>query len=200
MKKHKAGVINNMADGKSYYEVQMVGWAGQGLVSAARTLAQAAGIYDGKNVTQTEVHGISQRGGISEAEVIISDEEIDYPYVSHPDILLALTQKQCTDYLPNLKDDGLLIVDSVKVTDVPETGARVYSLPLTQIAKQAGAELAANMVALAVISALSGVVSYKALEQTIEERMPPKMKSVNILALKAGWEAAEKMKRGGKSG
>jgi len=80
-----------MADGKGYYEVQMVGWAGQGIVSAARTLAQAAGIYDGKNVTQTESHGISQRGGMSEAEVIISDEEIDYPYVKHPDVLLALT-------------------------------------------------------------------------------------------------------------
>lgn len=186
-----------MADGKSYYEVQMVGWAGQGLVSAARTLAQAAGIYEGKNVTQTEIHGISQRGGLSEAEVIISDEEIDYPYVRHPDILLALTQKECMDYLPNLKDDGLLIVDSVKVTSVPEIKASVYSLPLTQIARQAGAELATNMVALAVISALSGVVSFKALEQTIEERMPPRMKSVNLTALKAGWEAVEKIKRGG---
>jgi len=185
-----------MGDGKGYYEVQMVGWAGQGLVSAARILAQAAGIYDGKNVTQTELHGISQRGGMSEAEVIISNEKIDYPYVSHPDVLLALTQKECTDYLPNLKDDGLLIVDSVKVATVPETKARVYSLPLTQIAREAGAELATNMVALAAISALSGVVSLKALEQTIEERMPPKMKSVNLLALKAGWEAAEKLKRG----
>lgn len=183
-----------MAGGKGYYEVQMVGWAGQGLVSAARTLAQAAGIYDGKNVTQTEIHGISQRGGMSEAEVIISDEEIDYPYVRYPDILLALTPKECMDYLPNLKDDGFLIVDSIKVTNVPETKARVYSLPLTQIARQAGAELATNMVALAVISALSGVVSFKALEQTIEERMPSRMKSVNLAALKAGWEAVEKIK------
>ena len=186
-----------MADGKGYYEVQMVGWGGQGLVSAARILAQAAGIYDGKNVTQTELHGISQRGGKSEVEVIISDEEIDYPFVRHPDILLALTQKECIDYLPNLKDDGFLIVDSVKVTDVPETKARVYSIPLTQIARESGAELATNMVALAVISALSGVVSFKALEQTIEERMPSRMKSVNLAALKAGWEAAEKVKRGG---
>ncbi len=188
--------MNKMADGKGYYEVQMVGWGGQGLVSAARILAQAAGIYDGKNVTQTELHGIGQRGGLSEVEVIISDEEIDYPYVSHPDILLALTQKECMDYLPNLKDDGLLIVDSVRVTNVPETKAKVYSIPLTQIAGEAGAELAANMVALAVISTLSGAVSFKALEQTIEERMPPKMKSINLLALKAGWEAALKIKRG----
>ncbi len=184
-----------MADGKSYHEVQMVGWAGQGIVSAARTLAQAAGIYDGKNVTQTELHGISQRGGMSEAEVVISDEGIDYPYVSQPDVLLALTQKECKDYLPNLKDDGLLIVDSAKVTDVPQTKARVFSLPLTEIAREAGAELAANMVALAVISALSGAVSLEALEKTIEERMPPRMKSVNLLALKAGWEAAKKLKR-----
>jgi len=185
-----------MADRKSYYEVQMVGWGGQGLVSAARILAQAAGIYDDKNVTQTELHGISQRGGRSETEVIISDEEIDYPYVSHPDMLLALTQKECIDYLPGLKDDGILIADTLKVTDIPETKAKVYRLPLTQIAREAGAELAANMVALAVISSLSGAVSLQALERTVEERMPPRMKNVNLTALKVGWEAAEKAKTG----
>jgi 2-oxoglutarate ferredoxin oxidoreductase subunit gamma len=184
-----------MADGKSYYEVQMVGWGGQGLVSAAKILAQAAGIYDGKNVTQTESHGISQRGGLSEVEVIISDEAIDYPYVSHPDILLALTQKECVNFLPNLKDDGMLIADSLKVPDVPETKAKVFHLPLTQIAKDVGTELATNMVSLAVISALSGAVSMKALEQTVEEKMPAKMKSVNLQALKAGWEAAQTIKK-----
>jgi 2-oxoglutarate ferredoxin oxidoreductase subunit gamma len=189
-----------MTDGKSYYEVQMVGWGGQGLVSAAKTLAQAAGIYDGKNVTQTESYGISQRGGRSETGVIIGAEEIDYPYVTHPDILLALTQKECLDSLPNLKDDGVLIVDSARVTDVPKIKAKVYSLPLTQIARQAGAEIATNMVAVAAIAALTGVVSYKALEKTIEEKMPPKMKSVNLAALKAGWEAAEKVKSGIPSG
>ena len=180
-----------MKDGKAYYEVQMVGWAGQGLVSAARTLAQAAGIYDGKNVTQTELHGISQRGGMSETEVVISEDEIDYPYVTHPDILLALTQKECETYLPGLKAEGILVVDSDKVTHIPAVKAKVYSLPLTQIAREAGSELAANMVSLAVISALTGAVSMKALEQTVEERMPPKMKDVNLSALKAGWEAAK---------
>jgi 2-oxoglutarate ferredoxin oxidoreductase subunit gamma len=110
-------------------------------------------------------------------------------------VLLALTQKECQDYLPGLKDDGLLIVDSAKVTDVPQTKARVLSLPLTEIARGAGSELAANMVALAVISASSGAVSLEALEKTVEERMPPKMKSVNLLALKAGWEAAKKLER-----
>ena len=186
-----------MADGKNFYEVQMVGWGGQGLVSAARILALAAGIYDGKNVTQTEHHGISQRGGLSETEVIISDEEIDYPYVSHPDLLLALTQKECVGYMPGIKDGGILLVDSHKITDLPETTARVYRLPLTQIAREAGSELATNMVALSMISFLSGAVSLRALERIVEERMPPRMKDVNLKALKAGWEAAEKAKAGG---
>ena len=186
-----------MADGKSYFEVQMVGWGGQGLVSAARILAQAAGLYDGKNITQTESHGISQRGGMSETEVIISDDEIDYPYVSHPDVLLALTQKECIDYMGGVKDGGIIIADTLKVTDLPPTKARVYRLPLLEIAREAGAEIAANMVALAVISSLSGAVSFGALEKTIEEQMPERFKSVNAAALKAGWEAAEKAKTGG---
>ncbi|MDP2930949.1 MAG: 2-oxoacid:acceptor oxidoreductase family protein [Chloroflexota bacterium] len=183
-----------MTDKKGYYEVQMVGWGGQGLVSAAHMLAQAAGIYDSKHVTQTELHGISQRGGLSETEVIISNEEIDYPYISRPDVLLALTQKECKNFAPKLKDDGMLIIDSMKVTEVPPTKAKVYRLPLTQIAREAGSELATNMVSLAAICALSGAVSFEALQKTIEEHMPPKMRTVNIAALKAGWAAAEKLK------
>jgi 2-oxoglutarate ferredoxin oxidoreductase subunit gamma len=193
-KDYRAGEKDKMENGKKYYEVQMVGWAGQGLVSAAKILAQASGIYDGKNVTQTESHGISQRGGMSEVEVIISDEAIDYPYVTEPDILLALTQNECITFLPNLKHDGILIVDSQKVTDVPAAKAEVYQLPLTQIAREVGTELATNMVSLAVISALSGAVSMKALERTVEEKMPPKMKDINLKALKAGWEAAQDIK------
>lgn len=57
----------------------MSGEGGQGIVLAGVILAEAAAIYDDKNATQTQVYGPESRGGASKAEVIISDEEIDYP-------------------------------------------------------------------------------------------------------------------------
>ena len=74
------------------YEIRLSGEGGQGIVLAGVILAEAAAIYDGKNATQTQVYGPESRGGASKAEVIISDEEIDYPKAIAVDLLLAMTQ------------------------------------------------------------------------------------------------------------
>ena len=75
------------------YEIRLAGSGGQGLILAGVILAEAAGIYDGKFVCQTQSYGPEARGGASKAEVVISDEEIDYPKAIRPDVLLAMNQK-----------------------------------------------------------------------------------------------------------
>jgi len=57
------------------YSVRLTGSGGQGIILASIILAEAAGIYDGKNVVQSQVYGAAARGEISKADVIISDEE-----------------------------------------------------------------------------------------------------------------------------
>src|SRR5512142_1072470 len=94
------------------YEIRLSGTGGQGLIIAGIILAEAAGIYDGKYVCQTQSYGPEARGGASKAEVVISDEEIDYPMAIKPDVLLAMSQKACDSYLFDLKPGGTLIVDS----------------------------------------------------------------------------------------
>ena len=61
------------------YEVRLSGEGGQGLVLAGKVLAEAAAIYDDMNATQSQSYGPEARGGASRSEVIISDEDIDYP-------------------------------------------------------------------------------------------------------------------------
>ena len=61
-------------------------------------LAEAIGIYDGKYVAQTQSYGPEARGGSSKAEVVVSNEEIDYPKAMKLDLLLAMNQKSCDDY------------------------------------------------------------------------------------------------------
>jgi 2-oxoglutarate ferredoxin oxidoreductase subunit gamma len=173
------------------YEIRLSGSGGQGIVTAGIILAEAAGIHDGKFVCQTQSYGPEARGGASKAEVVISDEEIDYPKAVKPDLLLAMNQKSCDTYFFDLKSAGLLIVDATLVKQIPTT--RAVSLPFTQIARDAlGKEYVANIVALGALAALTGVVSLQSLELAILERVPPGTEDLNRQALEAGVEAANK--------
>ena len=61
------------------YEIRLSGSGGQGIIMAAIILAEAAGVYDEKYVCQSQSYGPEARGGTSKAEVIISNQTIDYP-------------------------------------------------------------------------------------------------------------------------
>lgn len=173
------------------YEIQLAGEGGQGVVLAAVILAEAAAIQEGKNVAQSASYGPEARGGLTESEVIISDEEIDYPRVVAADVLLAMSQKACDAYYPFLKEHGILIVDSIQVEEVPKADA--YRVPITQIAEEAtGKAVTANMVALGVLVGLTQVVSIPAIEAAVVARVPKGTGELNLKALRAGLEWARK--------
>ena len=74
------------------YEICLSGSGGQGLILAGIILAEAAGVHEGKHVAQSQSYGPEARGGASKAEVVISDEEIDYPMATRLDLLLAMNR------------------------------------------------------------------------------------------------------------
>src|ERR1035437_4658030 len=96
----------------SRYELRFSGAGGQGLITAGIIMAKAASIYEGKQAVQSQSYGPEARGGASKAEGIISDEAIDYPKVTQCDELLAMTQVACDKYSHDLKEGGVLLVDS----------------------------------------------------------------------------------------
>ena len=78
-------------------QIVLTGTGGQGLILAGIILAEAA-VLDGKQAIQTQSYGPEARGGASRAEVIISDEAIDYPKVQKADTLLAMSQEAFDKY------------------------------------------------------------------------------------------------------
>ena len=130
-------------------------------------------------------------GGASKAEVIISDEEIDYPKAIAVDLLLALTQAAADKYGRDLKPSGILVVDSTKVAKVPNGAFAVYRLPSIDTARGAvGKAMVANIVSLGVIAGLSEAVSREALEQAVLARVPKGTEELNRRALEAGFALA----------
>ena len=176
------------------YEIRLSGSGGQGLILMGIILAEAIGIYDGKFVAQTQSYGPEARGGSSKSEVIVSDEEIDYPEAMQLDLLLAMNQKSCDEFYPDLKPEGLLIVDSTFVTQVPTSKA--FQIPFTRMAREKfKREVVANIIALGALTQLSPIISSKAVESAVVARVPKGTEKLNRDALKAGIAAAKRAKK-----
>jgi len=178
-------------------EVRLAGEGGQGLVLAGIILAEAAAVYDGRHATQTQSYGPEARGGASKSEVVVSDEEIDYPKVIEADYLLAMSQEACDRYAGNVKRDGLLIVDSTHVARLP-LGRPAVQAPITELAESAtGRRITANVVALGVLVGVTKVVSQPAIEAAVRARAPKGTEELNMKALAAGLDWAESHGQGG---
>jgi 2-oxoglutarate ferredoxin oxidoreductase subunit gamma len=176
------------------YEIRLSGSGGQGLILMGIILAEAIGIYDGKFVAQTQSYGPEARGGSSKSEIVISDEEIDYPKAMQLDLLLAMNQKSCDDFFPDLKPEGLFIVDSTFVTQVPTL--RAFQIPFTRMAREKfEREMVANIIALGALTQLSPILSSKAVESAVLARVPKGTEKLNRDALKAGIAAAKRAKK-----
>jgi 2-oxoglutarate ferredoxin oxidoreductase subunit gamma len=172
------------------HEIRLAGSGGQGIIMAAVVLAEAIGVHEGKQVSQTQSYGPEARGGACKAEIVVSDAPIDYPKVSRPDFLLAMNQASVNTYFGDLKSTGLLIVDSTFVSKVPT--AKTVSIPFTQISRdEFGTDMVANMVALGALGTLSKDVSQASLEEAVISRVPPGTEELNLKALRAGIKAAE---------
>ena len=180
-------------------EVRLAGSGGQGIVLAGLILAEAAGVFDGREVAMAQSYGPEARGGTSKAEIIISDSPIDYPLCTHVDLLLAMNQEACDTYCWDLKPGALAIVDTDLVTHPPSS--RAVALPFTSLARnKLKRAMMANVVALGAISALTGLVTRRSLEKSLLKRLPAGTHELNKKALRLGASlvkvAPEKQKAG----
>ncbi|PLX48003.1 MAG: 2-oxoglutarate ferredoxin oxidoreductase subunit gamma [Desulfobulbaceae bacterium] len=167
------------------------GSGGQGVITAAVIMAEAAGVYDGYHVCQTQSYGPQSRGGNSKAELVISRREIDYPKVIKMDCLLAMNQAALDDYFYDFEPNGLLVVDATFVEQTPTS--RTISLPFTAMARELGKELVANIIAVGAVARLCGKVSLESVEKAVIARVPAKFRELNEQALIAGIKAAEEV-------
>jgi 2-oxoglutarate ferredoxin oxidoreductase subunit gamma len=173
--------MKNIDDGT--FEVVLAGSGGQGLMSSGIMLGEAAIIED-KNVTQTTSYGIFQRGGLSIAEVIISEDEILYQRVQNPDIVLALNDEAMRIYAP-LAEKGVFIFYDTTLVEKHE-GDNLYGYPLTEMANQLGNAGMANVIALGAMATKSGMIKAESLEAILRKWFKGKTLEMNITALHKG--------------
>ncbi len=177
-------------------EIRISGAGGQGIILAGLILAEAAGIFEGKEVIQAQDYGGAMRGGAARSDVLIGEEgeEIDYPVVTSADILIAMTQEAAERWTSTVKKGGIILYDSTNVSRWPSSVARIYSVPFTNIAREdLGREVGANVIAIGVIQKLTRIVSEDALKQALLQRVPHGTEELNMKALEIGFRVGQEV-------
>jgi 2-oxoglutarate ferredoxin oxidoreductase subunit gamma len=174
-------------------EIRFAGFGGQGVVLAGVLLGTAASVTDERRAVQTQSYGAAARGGGARSEVIISDDPITYPRVTHPDIMVAMSEEAMKKYGPDMRPGGLLFIDSDLVKDVPREDVRLVGLPASNLATQElGRTIVANLVMVGALVAKTGIVSVAGMEAAIRENVPPKTIELNLKAFRKGLEIGGK--------
>lgn len=170
-------------------EIRIAGFGGQGVVLAGVLLGTAAAVSDGRRAVQTQSYGAAARGGGARSEVIISDEAIVYPRVTHPDIMVAMSEEAMRKYGPDMRAGGLLIIDNDLVKNGIREDVRLVAVPASNLATQElGKTIVANLVMLGVLVAKTGIVSVAGMEAAIRDNVPPKTIDLNLKAFHRGLE------------
>lgn len=175
-------------------EIRLSGSGGQGLILAGVILAEAA-ILDDKIAIQSQSYGPEARGGASKAEVIISTEEIDFPKVISPNLVLALTQVASDKYAHTVDAKGTLVVDEDIILPDTIDAKHIVKLPIIQTAiDKVGRNIVANIVAIGLITELTQVVSKESVEIAVLARVPKGTEDLNRKALNEGYLLAQSVK------
>ena len=173
-------------------DLTIAGVGGQGSILAGVILGTAAVTFDNKYATQTQAYSSELRGGFAATWVIISDQPVEFPRVTNPDILVAQAQDSITRFGKVLKPDGILIYDSDMVHETPANIKRRFKVPATSVARnQLQASMTANLVMLGALCKISEVVSRKALEQAIARLVPAGKEAINLEAFNLGFDQAQ---------
>ncbi len=167
-------------------EVRFAGFGGQGLLLAGILLGKTACLYGGKQAAQTQSYGTEARGGASQCNVVIDDQEITYVGVVNPDIFVVMSQEAYDKLVGEVKEGGLVFYDSdlVKVKESPKL--RQVPVPSTPAAKDLGRQMVANVVMLGAMVAGTKILDPDQVKSCLKDSVPPGTEELNLKAFDKG--------------
>jgi indolepyruvate ferredoxin oxidoreductase, beta subunit len=190
-------------------DIILAGVGGQGIISIASIIGYAA-LEQGMYLKQSEVHGMSQRGGDVSSNLRISHNPIasDLIPFGQADMIISIEPLESLRYLPYLSAEGWVITNTRPFNNIPNYPemdkimaeiARVphhVALDAEATAREAGSTKATNIVILGAASPFLGM-AYEKLEDAIRfifRKKGDKIIDLNLSALKAGRDYTEQNK------
>lgn len=163
------------------------GSGGQGVITAGIILAEAAVIHEGMNATQSQSYGAAARGGATRSDIILSEDEINFPGVTQPNFLVCLTQEAYSGFTPIVRPGGTVLTDSKFVETTRKVDAKQIELPLyEQVLDKIGKPIVFNICVLGALLGITPLVREESLLAVVRERVPADFVNLNTDAFNLG--------------
>jgi 2-oxoglutarate ferredoxin oxidoreductase subunit gamma len=163
------------------------GSGGQGVITAAVIIAEAAVLHEDLIATQTQAYGPEARGGATRSDVIIADTEIRYPKVIQPNVLVCLTQQAYNKFYNIVRPGGFLLTDPKYVKIETKVDARQIQLPMYQaVMDQIGKPIVFNICMLGAVLGITSVLKPESVMKVLQTRIPQGFLDINRQALDLG--------------
>ena len=171
-------------------QILIDGFGGQGVLFAGKFLAYK-GLLEDRQVSWLPSYGPEMRGGTANCSVILSDDPVGSPIVTHPDCLIAMNLPSLEKYKNAVRPGGTIILDSTLIDAVIERNdVTVYAVPATKMAGDAGFSTLANMILVGKFLKEVEHCDLEGVAPVLKKVVPPKKLSlldVNLEAIAAGY-------------
>lgn len=184
-------------------EIRIHGRGGQGVVTAAELIAQAA-FEDGKFAQAFPSFGSERMGAPVQSFVRIAQTPIrDRSQIATPDYLIVQdpTLIGTVDFLAGLKASGLVIIDTAKSAEELgiRTSATVLTIAATEIALAEIGRPIQNTTLMGALAGATGLISWESVQRSIEKRFSGEIGGKNVAAAKKAFEQLASRKPVGNS-
>jgi 2-oxoglutarate ferredoxin oxidoreductase subunit gamma len=157
------------------------------VVLSGQIVGKAAAVHSGGFAALTQSYGPEARGGACTAEVVISDEPIDYPYMISPQVQVILSQAAYEKYGKDPPAGSLTFIDPDLVKIDQEHDPAPLTIPATRLARELGRAVVANIIMLGFLAARSDLVSAEALKESVLDSVPKGTEEFNTKAFELGY-------------
>lgn len=171
-------------------EVVFTGQGGQGILLVGDILTKTA-FADGQEVAYTLSYGAATRGEGSNLGVVISDKAIDFPGVMTPDILAVMSQEGYDAWISKVSLGTKVFFDIDTVKTIQPAKAAHIPVPASRVAADLGSRVAANMVILGAMVAITRLVFLSNLFEVIKKDTG-RFAEINLDAIREGYKLGKK--------
>lgn len=172
-------------------EICLAGFGGQGVVMSGYVIGRACAVNAGQHATLIQSFGPEARGSACSATLAISDTEVLYPYVHHPDIFVVMSAEGYEKFGGAMKEGGILIYEKDLVHPPLEEGRAAYGVPSTRIAESLGRTIVQNIVMVGFFAAVTQLVPREIIRNAVRESVPPGTEELNLRAFDDGYRYYE---------
>jgi indolepyruvate ferredoxin oxidoreductase, beta subunit len=182
-------------------DIILSGVGGQGILSIAATIGLAA-LANDLFLKQSEVHGMSQRGGDVQSHLRLSDKPVASDLIPHgkTNLIISVEPMESLRYLPWLSKSGWLVTNSnpyINIPDYPPIDEILKEIKkiknhiiidADKIAKESGSARSGNIVILGAASPFIDM-PFESLENAIRKlfgRKGEEIVEANLKALRSG--------------